>query len=991
MSENFVEVLLDGTSILDNIVSFRLLRPRRSAMDTLTLRLADFSLYASFDFGVVPLTERIHVGTSTASPKIDGSTVSTSIFTSAGSDFTAEGVTTDDILFIINSTVKADEGGHEISVVGTTTLTVSGFTFGTASGIKFIILKNQGRFFVEKPDVIESDEDIAIPSLWGRCGLARLTDPFVNKLTKTFPNKQNFSDLVAELVSEAGMDSSKVIIDIDDFIIPGNLLTISNQLPLDVLINVARKTNGYIRCQKTGDLIVKKDFFHLAGEPIAQVLGDDEIRTLTETTDFPEFGNRVLVRSVTPDAAQDVRISLTLETACTRGDGRAALPALAVVTDIRGNPIANGTRVDWTVDDFTLFTVVQRTTLTGDEVQTAEEKRASSLFTVGTDFPIRDILGVYLKMDQRRLTNFFTGGSFTGRSITLGRTLPFSDTLVSVDYIAGGITRNSVRSVAGAAEGSTTFVSAAVGRIRDSVNVCIRNTRNIFLTLDADPSEFNVCLDGAHTGIITARVRDNGETGQLIGITWDLIGLGTISSAFTIVRDTAILSEFTTSRNIFKVNTRYEIASVVGVFRADEGKSGLNYFTNPSQRTGSFDGREIILGTNLPFQRDRVEIEYVAKGISRITYDAPTGQTAPSVVQVTALIDDGTATGILESEEILLTFRCPDDDGNIAGVDPVTGLPTERRQKEPECEASTAAAKSCDILDPGLNVFIECVCGFLIPGGSCPTTEEGCREMCQADYNLNGKSSLLCDVETATEFCKRETGNVSLAATQECESEHNAATVDRCVERCLNHEQDEELEISPAEGTMQCLGSKQVSFSVVGGTPPYSWSVTVGTVLPFGPDNENVLIIPPISSIVAGIAYRKTWGHCTAGLGPTNCSGGGNNAVSSNQPFGCNDEIEGSCNANAHISTDFCITFSYTGCSGAGPGSDILWCFSTVFPSTLFCGDNDDGDLLDICDERSGAMILAGCAPCSLVMNGSVATVTDAGGNTAMATIITEG
>ena len=179
MSEQFVDVLLDGSSIRENLVSFRLQRSRDRATDNLTVRLGDFSLYSLFDFTLVPTVERLHVGTSTASPKIDGSTVGTNIFTSAGSDFTAEGVTTDDILFVILSDNKADEGGHEITVVGTTTLT-SSFTFGTASSIKFIILKNQGRFFVEKPDVIESEEDIAIPSLWGRNGLARLTDLFLH-------------------------------------------------------------------------------------------------------------------------------------------------------------------------------------------------------------------------------------------------------------------------------------------------------------------------------------------------------------------------------------------------------------------------------------------------------------------------------------------------------------------------------------------------------------------------------------------------------------------------------------------------------------------------------------------------------------------------------------------------------------------------------------------------------------------------------------------
>ncbi|KKL90473.1 hypothetical protein LCGC14_1904330, partial [marine sediment metagenome] len=66
----------------------------------------------------------------------------------------------------------------------------------------------------------------------GRNSLARLTDPFANKLTKTFKNETTFSAVIKDLVSDAGMDDTKVVIDIDDYVIPGNLLTISNRVHL---------------------------------------------------------------------------------------------------------------------------------------------------------------------------------------------------------------------------------------------------------------------------------------------------------------------------------------------------------------------------------------------------------------------------------------------------------------------------------------------------------------------------------------------------------------------------------------------------------------------------------------------------------------------------------------------------------------------------------------------------------------------------------------
>jgi len=992
MSEQFVDVLLDGVSILDEIASFNLDRRRNQAVDTLTLRLVTFDLYSQFDFGAVPITERIHVGTSTASPKIDGSTVSTSIFTSLGSDFTAEGVTTDDLLFIINSDINADERGHEISVVGTTTLTVSGFTFGTASAIKFIILKNQGRFFVEKPDVIESDEDIAIPSLWGRNGLARLTDPFVDKLTKTYNNKQNFSELVADIVKDAGMDETKVIIDIDDFVIPGNLLTISNQLPLDVITNVARKTNGYARSQKTGDLHIKKDFFHFGGEPIAQVIGDDQMRQLTERSDYPEFGNRVLVRSVTPEAAQNVRISLNLETSCTRGDGKSPVPARAVVTDQRGNAIGNNTAVQWNItsaDDVPIvFTTSSGTILTGEETFIDEFKRSSSLDTVGTEFPIVEVLGVYLKMDRRKQTNFFTGGSSQGTSITLGRELPFSNTQVAVDYIAGGIARNTIRSFAGVPEGTVNFVNALVGRIRATATLCINNNRNLSLALVADPSEVNLCPTGGQNVIVTAAVRDNGETGQLVAINWRLVGLGSLNQVFSIVQNAEIDSEFQTSQNLFTVNTRYPISSVVGVFIGEEGQGGTNMFTNSQQRVGSFEDRQIILGTDLPNNRTRVEIHYFAISVAQITYTAPLGEESPSVASVFAEILDGTEFGIVEQEDILLNFICPDD-GVIPGVDPATGLPTERRQKEPDCDRSTACARSSNIGDPDLTNFTERVCECLNAGQPCPNTEEDCRTLCEEDYNFNsGRSSFLCDQEGANEFCARETGNRSLAAIANCRAEHKPATVDKCIQRCLDHEVESDLLLEPAEAEMNCSpGAQQITFFASGGGPPYSWSVSnpegAAQIFLSGEGNTSATIRAPINTFGPGggvasathsIEWTNTSGPCTVcnnlGCQAYRCDG---STFSNCLGAGCCPGV--GCGFQAPI----CKRPGGPRCDGGVPVCE---------PTTDGCAESPNATFFS-CDRRTPAQITAGCVPCNVSMNGAIVSVTDAFGNEAMATIQT--
>ncbi len=1002
MARQFVEVLLDGSSILDNIANFRIQRSRNMAVDTITLRLADFSLYSLFDFGLTPTTERLHVATNASSPVERIGDIGATDLTDASEDFVAEGVALDDMVLILDPAGNPPLAqGWKIISVTTTVLGLDtlGSSFTPTPGVSYVILKNQGRFFVEKPDVLESEEDIAIPSLWGRCGLARLTDPFVSKLTRTFTNRKLFSEIVTELVDEAGMDSSLITIDIDDFIVPGNLLTISNQLPLDVITNLARKTNGYVRCDKRGNLHIKKDIFHFAGLPIAQVLGDDEIRQLNERTDYPEFGNRVLVRSVTPEAAQDVRINLELETPCTRGDGRTPVPARAVVTTQRGLPVPNGTLVEWTVTAVDpnpiVFTTASQRTVTVQETITGEEKRSGSLLTVSTDAPIVDVIGVFLKIDTRKLTNFFTGGSFQGTSITLGLELPFSNSLVVVDYIAGGIAKNTIRSFAASPEGTVNFVNAAVGRIRDSATLCINNNRNISLNVTAEPSEYNVCLTGSQTGLITAFVRDNGSDGQLIAINWSLNGPGSLSSQFSIIRNTGI-DEFQTSENLFTVNTRYPIASVIGVWLADEGKLGTNFFTQSQNRAGFIaDEQKIILGTNLPGNRERVLIEYFARSLAQIGYNAPTGQTGPSVAFVTASIQDGTDTGIVEEEQILLNYVCPDEDGVIPGVDPNTGLSSQRKQVEPDCDDSTAVSRACNVANPDLETFVECVCNFL-SGSECPDDEASCQALCEADYNASGgKSSFLCDVESPDEFCKRETNNVSLALLQECRDQHRPATIEKCVKLCLDHKENSDLAINPIQAVINCGAEQAVEFTATGGGPPYIWTTTKGELEVSESTFTAVLKPPPSDNSVGGSAYRLTYQfekRCGPPFSGFCC------CIAQRREFLCDDSPAGGCTGGGEFLEPTCVCTDPDCGAQVSCGKDGAFQPAGCAPNScpnfgeVDCTQNCEQTIQQIftcvIDLRSAAQTAAGCNPCALSMaGGAVVTVKDQFGQTAMATV----
>src|SRR3990167_7633591 len=99
----FLDILLDDLSILDQVRSMRLEHRRDQAMDVLTLRLSDYSLYSEFDFGTLPASERIQVGTYKGNPKTDGSTSATAVLTSLSSDFVVDEITIDDLLMILAS------------------------------------------------------------------------------------------------------------------------------------------------------------------------------------------------------------------------------------------------------------------------------------------------------------------------------------------------------------------------------------------------------------------------------------------------------------------------------------------------------------------------------------------------------------------------------------------------------------------------------------------------------------------------------------------------------------------------------------------------------------------------------------------------------------------------------------------------------------------------------------------------------------------------
>src|SRR6266481_5542430 len=121
----FLEILLDGDSILSEVRALRLDRRSDQTVDALTLELASYALYSEFNFGALPASPRIQVGSAAGDPKTDGATAGSGVLTSASSNFVTQGVTTDDLLLILDSSVPGDIGAWPITNIAATQLTSS--------------------------------------------------------------------------------------------------------------------------------------------------------------------------------------------------------------------------------------------------------------------------------------------------------------------------------------------------------------------------------------------------------------------------------------------------------------------------------------------------------------------------------------------------------------------------------------------------------------------------------------------------------------------------------------------------------------------------------------------------------------------------------------------------------------------------------------------------------------------------------------------------
>lgn len=382
------DVLLDGNSIRDKVVSFSIRRARTNFCNELTLVLADYALYSQFDFTEVPESERIEILT--------------------------------------------DIGQGLVS---------------------------QGKFFAERPNVVQDKDQITLPSLWGRDKTARLTQPFARRINKEWDEDTTLFGIIEEMLEACGLEYSAARVLISDYKIYGGSYSVRNRYPVEILADLVSKTDGYLRTDRSGKLWVLCDLYHW-DTPDGEVHGG-LIQNISEQVEYPDFGNRIKVGTFTRGWEVNVDIQLSLEDSSIAIGGSTL--GRAIVTHNDGRPVADGYAVQWTSDNPGYAHWQHATTHVKTVRFNNEGQRASGRRRVSTDYPIRQVHSVTeTATGQQKAVE-----SFQGRSIILAEPLQFTDSTVTIDYEAGGIAENTLIA------GSTGEVEVDVHAV---VEVFVRDT-----------------------------------------------------------------------------------------------------------------------------------------------------------------------------------------------------------------------------------------------------------------------------------------------------------------------------------------------------------------------------------------------------------------------------------------------------------------------------------------------------------------------------------
>ncbi|SPD72561.1 conserved hypothetical protein [uncultured Desulfobacterium sp.] len=475
---------------------------------------------------------------------------------------------------------------------------------------------SQGLFFIERPAIASTVQSDILQGVWGRSITAKLSDPFAPKVNKVWDSKTTFYSVCAEMCTMAGLTWDEAYSGIDDYVILANTYEADGLYPVDVITELAGFAGALVTTDRSGHVCIKR--IDYAPAVADATIADVDLQGISETPEWPEFGNRV---KITPTGSvSGYSLELTIPDVCLPADGETRIKLYALVKDEDGNPV-NGIITSWSADTMTSL-LAYATANTRDIRINREQKRASNYYSVKVDFPPSSVDGVWAYSDTARKNNLAADGYIMdGNTITLAKQLAYCDQLLVIDYWSSGVAVNHIYA------GSTTedvTVTVSLEGETDKGIVYIDNPCQCpaNISLRASPTEIHI----GEEALLLVYMEDSGpvENGRVVYMTelgsvehgllaWEGAHLGPV----------IIQNEETAAINEVAGVTQCELSmypeSVTSIYETTEDENG-NKIPTGSNLYASNEGKTVSLNTIL-ISGTPLLAEYVAVGavVNRFT------------------------------------------------------------------------------------------------------------------------------------------------------------------------------------------------------------------------------------------------------------------------------------------------------------------------------------------------------------------------------------
>ena len=477
----------------------------------------------------------------------------------------------------------------------------------TKNGTSFV---SQGMFFIERPALASTTRSDLMTGVWGRSLTALLAEPFAVKVTKTWTTQTTFFGVCEEMCDLVGLAWDPDYSDTDDFVIYPSTYEVEGVYPIDVITELAGFAGAKVTTDRLGHLCIKQVDY--APTTADVTITDDDIAEITESPEWPTFGNRI---SITPTGTQgSYSVTVTVADECLSADGVSKSAIYAQVKDSEGNPINNQV-VSWTKNS--AYASLSSSKSNTKRILIKNEKQQAATFhSVVVASEPSSVVGVWAASDTGRRSNLAAGGYTTDdNTITLTNKLSYCNQTLVVTYYSDGIAVNYL--TAGSTADDVTITADVEGQEGAAI-VYIDNPCQCppSIALTAAPSS----IEKGGTSQLIVYVEESGPVtaGRYVymsiiatkrgALSWTSARLGTVS----------IKNEDTIAIDNIAGLTQCEISmypkSVSSVRRADE--DGAAYGSN---LYSSHEGKTIALSTDLD-AGTALLVNYIAQGAALNTF-----------------------------------------------------------------------------------------------------------------------------------------------------------------------------------------------------------------------------------------------------------------------------------------------------------------------------------------------------------------------------------